>query len=63
MNSPNDSTNARHRVHLPGFTADAETGLGDVVKQATSLLGIKPCGSCLERAERLNRWMVLSGRR
>ena len=51
------------RVRLPGFVADTEVGLGDVIKRATSLAGIRPCGSCLERAASLNRWMVFSGRR
>ncbi|KAA9166111.1 hypothetical protein FPZ12_003975 [Amycolatopsis acidicola] len=68
MNTPIDphaeqENSPRHRVRLPGFTADSATGLGDVVKRATSLLGIKPCGPCLARAERLNTWMVLSGPR
>jgi hypothetical protein len=52
-----------HRVRLPGFTAEQEVGLGEVIKRATSLVGIRPCGSCLERAANLNRWMVFSGRR
>lgn len=52
-----------HRVRLPGFITEAEVGLGEVIKRATSLAGIRPCGSCLERAARLNRWVVLSGRR
>lgn len=52
-----------HRVRLPGFTAETEVGLGDVIKRATSLVGIRPCGSCTERAASLNRWMVFSGRR
>lgn len=52
-----------HRVRLPGFIAETEVGLGDVIKRATSLVGIRPCGSCLERAANLNRWMVFSGRR
>jgi len=30
-------------------------GLGDVVKAATSAVGITPCGSCQKRAEWLNR--------
>jgi hypothetical protein len=54
---------ATHRVRLPGFNAETEVGLGDLVKRATSLAGIRPCGSCLDRAARLNRWMVLNGRR
>ncbi len=52
-----------HRVRLPGFIAETEVGLGDVIKRATSLAGIRPCGSCLQRAASLNRWMVFSGRR
>jgi hypothetical protein len=52
-----------HRVRLPGFTAETEMGLGDVIRQATSRVGIPPCGSCTERAASLNRWMVFSGRR
>jgi hypothetical protein len=52
-----------HRVRLPGFVAETEVGLGEVIKRATSLAGIRPCGPCLERAAALNRWMVFSGRR
>jgi hypothetical protein len=37
--------------------------LGDVINRATSRAGIRPCGSCLERAARLNRWVVFTGRR
>lgn len=54
---------AAHRVRLPGFVTETEVGFGDVIKRATSLAGIRPCGSCLERAAILNRWMVFSGRR
>ena len=54
---------APHRVRLPGFIVDTEVGLGDVIKRATSLAGIRPCGSCLERAASLNRWVVFTGRR
>jgi len=52
-----------HRVRLPGFITDTEVGLGDVIKKATSTVGIRPCGGCAERARRLNRWMVFSPRR
>lgn len=54
---------APHRVRLPGFVAETEVGLGDVIKRATSLSGIRPCVPCSERAARLNRWLVFSGRR
>jgi len=51
------------RVRLPGFIADEDVGLGDVVKKATSIVGIRPCGGCAERARRLNNWMVFANRR
>lgn len=49
-----------NRVRLPGFIVEDEIGLGDVIKRATSALGIKPCGGCQRRADRLNRWVVFS---
>jgi hypothetical protein len=52
-----------HRVHLPGFLIDDEVGLGDVIKRATSYIGLQPCGGCDSRAETLNRWMSFSRRR
>jgi hypothetical protein len=54
---------APHRVRLPGFIVETEIGLGDVIKRATSLAGIRPCEPCVKRAASLNRWMVFSGRR
>ncbi|MGH8905644.1 MAG: hypothetical protein ACRD0K_03815 [Egibacteraceae bacterium] len=51
------------RVRLPGFVDDDDGGLGDVVKKVTSIVGVKPCGGCAERAGRLNDWMVFSKRR
>lgn len=44
-----------YRVRLPGFLVDEEVGLGDVIKRATSAAGVRPCGGCEQRAERLNR--------
>ena len=52
-----------YRVRLPGFIRDEEIGLGDVIKRATSAIGIRPCGSCEQRAAALNRWLTFSGRR
>jgi hypothetical protein len=37
------------RARLPSFVAETEVGLGEVIKRATSLAGIRSCGSCLER--------------
>ena len=52
-----------YRVRLPGFITDEEIGLGDVIKRATSSVGIRPCDDCAKRAAMLNRWMAFSGRR
>jgi hypothetical protein len=52
-----------YRLRLPGFVADEEVGFGDIVKRATSNLGVAPCGKCEQRAQALNRWVVISGRR
>jgi hypothetical protein len=49
-----------HRVRLPGFITGDETGLGDVIKRATSALGIRSCGGCQRRASALNRWVVFT---
>ncbi len=48
---------ARHRVRLPGFVSEDDVGLGDMVKRATTAIGIKPCRGCERRARALNRWM------
>jgi hypothetical protein len=58
---------ARHQGRLPGFIveqatgdADGVVGLGDIVKRATLIAGVRPCGPCSERARRLNAWMTFS---
>jgi hypothetical protein len=50
-------------VRLPRFVVDEEVGAGDVIKRATSAVGIKPCGGCLGRAAALNHRLVLRPRR
>ena len=55
--------NLPRRVRLPGFIADEEIGLGDVIKKATSYLGIQPCGGCERRAAALNRWLLFTSQR
>jgi hypothetical protein len=52
-----------YRLRLPGFVAENEVGLGDVIKRATSAIGLPPCGGCERRAATLNRWLVFTGRR
>jgi subtilisin family serine protease len=51
-----------HFVRLPGFVSDENIGIGDVIKRATSYIGIKSCGGCEHRAAALNRWMVFTKR-
>jgi hypothetical protein len=60
---PDKPERQSHRVRLPGFIADEDVGLGDLIKRATAAVGIKPCGGCARRAATLNRWMVFSGKR
>ena len=60
---PSSSTHpdrAPVRVRIPGFVNDEEIGLGDVIKHATSALGIRPCGGCLQRAQALNSRFVFA---
>lgn len=59
---PDQGEHLPHQVRLPGFIIDEEIGLGDVIKQATSYIGIKPCGGCEKRAAALNRRLVFSKR-
>ena len=63
QNVRNKTEGSTYRVRLPGFITDQEIGLGDLIKRATSTIGIKPCGGCTRRAAALNRWMVFSGKR
>jgi hypothetical protein len=51
------------RVRLPFELPLGEIGLGDVIKRATSKVGIKPCTPCEQRAMALNRRIVFTGRR
>jgi hypothetical protein len=50
-------------VRLPVFITEDPVGLGDVIKRATSAVGVKPCGGCAQRAARLNSRIVFTGRR
>ena len=50
-----------YRVRLPGFVTEKEVGLGDVIKRATSAIGIRPCAGCERRAAALNRRFVFTG--
>jgi len=59
---PGGSETPARRVRIPGFTAGTEVGLGEVIKRATTVIGMRPCRSCSERAARLDRWMTFTGR-
>jgi hypothetical protein len=57
------ATKPAHVVRLPGFLRDEPVGLGTVIKRTTTALGIRPCGGCAQRAERLDRFVGFGGRR
>jgi hypothetical protein len=64
LSSPQkDSIRPTARLRLPGFIAGEEIGLGDAIKRATSYIGIQPCAGCERRANVLNHWMTITGRR
>ena len=48
----------KRTIRVPGLSG--EIGLGDVVKKATSAVGIRPCGGCRRRAAVLNRRVVFA---
>lgn len=58
----NGAPHRPRRVRLPGFVRDEDVGLGDVVKRATSTVGIRPCGGCERRAAVLNRWVAFTSK-
>jgi hypothetical protein len=45
------------------FVSDEPIGLGDVIKRATSAVGVKPCGGCAQRSAALNRRLAFTGRK
>ena len=48
-----------HNMRLPMFVADEPVGLGDVLKHATSTIGIRPCGGCAKRGGARTVWSRL----
>lgn len=60
---PKPGGRARNVVRLPVFIQEErEVGLGEVIKRVTSLVGARPCGECVRRAEALNRWVSFRSR-
>lgn len=49
-----------YQVRLPGFVTNEPLGLGEVVKRATSGVGLRPCTDCERRAAALNRRVVFT---
>jgi hypothetical protein len=60
MKTTDKSKSESSPVRLPGFLNEKDIGLGDVIKRATSYVGITPCGGCEGRAAALNRRFVFS---
>ena len=50
----------KHSIRLPRFLVDESIGLGQVVKRVTKAFGVQPCGSCEQRATRLDQWLRFS---
>ena len=50
-------------IRLPGFVTDTDVGLGDVIKRSAYRAGIRACGGCDRRADKLNRWVIIKGRK
>ena len=62
-NLEENSKRQPYKVRLPGFLSEEDVGLGDLIKRATSSVGIQPCGGCEKRAAALNRRLTFTGRR
>ncbi len=58
-----ESIREPYRKHFSRDLDDKDVGFGDILKRATSAIGIKACGGCERRAAALNRWLVFSGGR
>lgn len=62
MSMPSDAKRSL-TVRVPGFVADREVGLGELIKRATSTIGLRPCTGCQQRAARLDKAVTLRGSR
>jgi len=60
MKTPDKPKPESRPVRLPGFLTEKDIGMGDVIKRATSYVGLTPCAGCQARAAALNRWFVFS---
>jgi len=60
MDNPKLQEPRPYRIRLPIQLRD-EVGLGELIKRATSQLGLRPCSGCERRAATLNRVLRISG--
>lgn len=58
-----ESTKKPVQIPIPWLRRGTALGAGDVIKQMTNAVGIKPCGGCQRRAAILNGRIVFVGRR
>lgn len=63
MNADREGALKPRVVRLPGFVAGEHVGLGDVIKRASSVAGIRPCSGCEQRARQLNSRLAFTGRK
>jgi hypothetical protein len=61
-NDTNEAGSARHRVRLPHFIVHKPVGAGQVVRNITNAVGVRPCAPCERRADRLDRWLQIEPR-
>lgn len=47
-------------MRIPVPLLGKPVGAGDAAKALTSALGIKPCGGCKERAEKMNKRVMFA---
>lgn len=58
----NDPQKPKITIPVPGMEPGKVAMLGDLMKRATSAMGVKPCLPCQKRAEALNRMIGFKGR-
>lgn len=51
----NNTTRWREHLLNKNTSAQKPEGLGDTIAKITSAFGIKPCGGCKKRQEKLNK--------
>ena len=62
MGQRKQETSRPRRISLP-IPLEGEIGLGDMLSRMTSAVGIKPCGGCKERAQKMNNQIIFQGKK